>query len=283
MNQIGAAMIAAIRRRPPPPPPLLLLVAVVSFVAFSAQVAPSPLVLHAQSEPAARVEVPAGMRSRLLSVDVMQGQLVKKGDKLAELDDAIQKQIVALAKMQAESTHVIRLAQSQLDSARLENEIAQQVGTGVNAFEKRQRQLAVVQAEISVERYIEMQKEAQINLAKEQIILERMTIKSPIDGFVLRVNKHVGEETDENPLVVVVQVDKLHAVFYTPKQFFGRMKVGDKVDLEFDLEPVVKRQARVIAVDPIIDQVGQMFQVKMEIDNADAKIPAGTTAAWVPR
>ncbi|MCL2646790.1 MAG: efflux RND transporter periplasmic adaptor subunit [Phycisphaerales bacterium] len=261
---------------------LFLVAAAILLVAFSAQVSPSPSPLRGQTEPAAHVDVPAGMKGLLLSVDVTQGQLVKKGDKLAQLDDAVQQQVVALAKMQADSTAEIRLARNQLDSAKLENEIAL-TNPSVNEFEKRQKHLAVIQTEIVVERDLEKQKEAQANLAKEQILLDHMTIKSPIDGFVLRVNKHAGEATDENPLVVVVQVNKLHAVFYPPKQLFGHIKVGDKVDLELALEPAISRQARVIAVDPIIDPASQLFQVKMELDNADALIPAGTTATWIPR
>jgi hypothetical protein len=78
-------------------------------------------------------------------------------------------------------------------------------------------------------------------------------------------------------------VNKLTAVFYPPKQMFGKVRVGDKVELELELEPPVKKQAVVVAVDPIIDSSSQLFQVKMELDNAEAKVPAGTGATWGER
>jgi RND family efflux transporter MFP subunit len=234
---------------------------------------------HGQTEPVAKVEVPAGMKGQLASVDVKQGQLVKKGDPLARLDDAIQQQTVALAQMDADSTVEVRYYQTQLDYAKVENQRFQQ-NPSANELEKRQKELAVKQAELAVEQYQEKQKQAAVKLKREQITLDRMTIKSPIDGFVLRVNKHEGEETDENPLAVVVQVNRLSAVFYPPKQMFGKVKVGDKVELELAMEPAMKKEALVVAVDPIIDPAGQIFQVKMELDNADAKVPAGTGATW---
>jgi RND family efflux transporter MFP subunit len=237
---------------------------------------------HGQTEPVAKVEVPAGMRGQLATVDVKQGQVIKKGDQLAKLDDAVQQKTVELAQMEAESTVEVRYYQTQLDFATIENRRFQQ-NPSANELEKRQKELAVKQAELAVEQYQEKQKMAVVKLKREQITLDRMTIKSPIDGFVLRINKHAGEETDDNPLAVVVDVNKLTAVFYPPKQMFGKVRVGDKVELELELEPPVKKQAVVVAVDPIIDSSSQLFQVKMELDNADAKVPAGTGATWGER
>jgi hypothetical protein len=36
-----------------------------------------------------------------------------------------------------------------------------------------------------------------------------------------------------------------------------------------------------VAVNPILDTASQLFRVKLELDNADQKIPAGTTATWM--
>src|SRR5262249_36904593 len=126
----------------------LLIAAALSLAIFSAQTATSTLAIRGQTEPAARVEVPAGMKGQLLTVDVTQGQGVKKGDKLAKLDDAIQQTVVSLAKMQADSTAEIRYAQNQLDFAKLENEKWQANPTATD-LEKRQKALAVTQADLS--------------------------------------------------------------------------------------------------------------------------------------
>jgi len=227
-------------------------------------------------EPAARVEVPAGMRAQILEVDVKEGEAVRKGQQLAKLDDSIQRETVELAKATANGTVAIQYEQNQLASAQNQYDKVKD-NPGFNDTEKRQKELEVKQAELAVEKAQEDQREDQIKLKREQITLDHMTIVSPIDGSVLRVNKQAGEETDENPLIVVVQMSKLNAVFFPPKEFFGKVHVGDKVMLDIEGE---QREATVVTVDPIIDQASGMFRVKMEVDNADGRIPAGVDTMW---
>ena len=127
----------------------------------------------------------------------------------------------------------------------------------------------------------ELSQQHKLELNREQAILDRMTIRSPLDGVVLRVNKHAGEAVDEKDVVaVVVQISKLNAEFFPPKMLFGKIHTGDKVTLDLNTQPPVKREAVVVAVDPIIDTASQLFRVKLELDNADRSIPAGTTATW---
>jgi hypothetical protein len=102
-----------------------------------------------------------------------------------------------------------------------------------------------------------------------------MTLRSPIDGFVLKVNKHAGEMTDDGPVITVVQTSKVNAVFFLPKPFFGKVKVGDKVPLDFE---GTLREGSVLTIDPIIDS--GLFRVKLAVENADARIPAGVSVQW---
>jgi hypothetical protein len=97
-----------------------------------------------------------------------------------------------------------------------------------------------------------------------------------VEGFVLNVHKQVGEMTDEGPVITVVQTNKLNAVFFLQKALFGKVAVGDKVPLDF--EGGLKREGVVVAVDPVI--ASGLFRVKLEVDNSDAKIPAGLGASW---
>ncbi len=232
--------------------------------------------IFGHTEPVANVEVPAGMKGQLLEVNVKEGQIVKKGDPLAKLDDAIQQATVEMAREEAEATVSIRYVQNQLASA--QNDYAKvKNNPSFNDTEKKQKELDVKQAQLAVEKALEDQHQSAIKLKREQITLDHMTIRSPIDGSVLRVNKQAGEETDENPLAIIVQTNRLNAVFFPPKPLFGKVHVGDKVEL--NIEGKV-RDAMVVDVDPIIDQASELFRVKMEFDNADGKIPAGSAATW---
>jgi HlyD family secretion protein len=234
--------------------------------------------MRGQTEPAARVEVPSILRGQLMEVDVKEGDAVKKGQVLAKLDDAMQVLAVQAAQLEASNDAEVRLAQAQIDYAKNEYERIRS-NPSASDFEKRQKQLAVTQAEISLDFQKAKLAAAQAKLKQEQTTLERMTIKSPMDGLVLRVPKQAGEQTDENPVAVVVQTNKLSALFFPPRSMFGKITAGEKVKLTMETEPVMEREAVVTAVDPAVDPAG-LFRVKLEVDNTDGKIPAGTPATW---
>jgi RND family efflux transporter MFP subunit len=227
-------------------------------------------------DPAAKVEVPAPMHAQLLEVNVKEGQAVKKGDQLAKLDDAIQRATVELAKATAENTIIIQAQENELASAQNQYDKVKN-NQAVNDWERRQKELDLKQAKLKLDQAKEEQLENKIKLQQEQNRLDHMTIRSPIDGLVLRVNKEAGEETDDNPLIVVVDTHKLYAVFDMPRQVFGNIHVGDKERVQAE---GVEREATVISVDPIIDLASGLFRVKMEAENADGKIPAGVDVTW---
>lgn len=238
-----------------------------------AQTAP---VLRGQTEPAARVEVPAAVHGILAEVNVKEGQAVKKGDQLARLDDALQKTKVEYERVSAEGTAEIQYAQNQVEFA--QRELAQiQAINNPPMVEVQQKQLAVKQAQLQLEAARDKQKQAQARYQEERLVLEHMTIRSPIEGLVLSVKKQAGEQTDEGPVAVIVQTSRLNAIFYPAKDLFGKIAVGDKVTLDLEGQ---KRDAVVVTVDPIIDPASGIFRVKLEVDNAEGKLAAGVTATW---
>lgn len=239
-------------------------------------------VISGQIEPGSRVEVPSVLRGQLVSIAVKEGQPIARGQPIAQLDDTIQKQTVALARLEADSTVEIRSAEANVAHARNDLERYRGIAESAqSAFELRLRELAVKQAELKLEQSRETAARKKLDLAREEATLEKMTIRAPIDGMVLRVNREAGELVElDKPVAVIVQTSKLHARFYPPKQLFGKVKVGDKVTLELRTDPPAARTATVIAVDPVLDVASQLFQVKMELDNPDGTVPAGTAANW---
>jgi RND family efflux transporter MFP subunit len=235
--------------------------------------------VRGQTEPAAKVEVPSVLRGQIVEVDVKEGETVKKGQVLAKLDDALQVLAVQSAQLDAANDAGIRNAQASIDFAKNDLERVTKSGAA-SETERRQKALAVTQAEIELDFQKAKLASAQIKLKVEQATLERMTIKSPLDGQVLRLPKQAGEETDENPVAVVVQTNKLAAKFFLPRSLFGKVAAGQRVKLSLETDPGTEREAVVTAVDPAVDPAG-LFQVKLDVDNGDGKIPAGTPAVWL--
>ncbi len=255
------------------------ILAILSLAACAALAAgegvPAGEMLRGQTEPVATVEVPAAVKGILAEVNVKEGQAIKKGDVLVRLDDALQKQKVEFERVSAEGTAEIQYAVNQVSFAQDARKQFENVGSGT---EKQEKELAVKQAQLSLEAAKDKQAQAKARYEEERITLEHMTLRSPIDGSVLRVKKHVGEETDEGPVVVVVQTSKLIAIFYPGKEMFGKVAVGDKVPLDFE---GVKREGVVVTVDPVMDPVSQRFRVKLEVENSRGDLAGGVGAVWM--
>jgi len=235
------------------------------------------VLLRGQTQPVSRVEIHAAIRGILAEVNVKEGQSVKKGEAMVKLDDSLQKQKVEFERVSAEGTAEVKYAENQLEYAKNELDLLQRLSSPPLA-ELQQKQLAVKQAMLSLEAAKDKQAQSQAKYKEELITLQLMTLTAPIDGYVMRVNKEVGEQTDENPVVVVVQTSKLTAVFYPPKELFGKIAEGDKVAIDFEGQ---KREGRVVAVDPIIDPASQIFRIKLEVDNADGSLAAGVNATAI--
>jgi len=227
------------------------------------------------TEPYAKVDVPASTRAILADVFVKEGQAVKADQPLAKLDDTLQIQQVELARLKAEQDSEIKNAGNNIAFA--ENELNRLKTAHAGPLEISQKELAILTAKLGLLIHQDEQKQNQVRLQEEKVTLERMTIKSPIDGFVLKQHKQKGEMTDDGPVITVVQISKINALFYLPKALFGKFAVGDKVPLEF--ESGVKREGVVSAVEPVVSAAGT-FRVKVEVDNADNGIPAGLSVTW---
>jgi RND family efflux transporter MFP subunit len=227
------------------------------------------------TEPAAKVEIPSSIRGILAEVAVQEGQPIKKGDRLAKLDDAVQVEQVNMARIDAQQTSEVESLENQIVFAdemvnRMKN------SRGASASELKEKELQAKQARLALNVYKDKQRQKEIELRKQELLLKQMTLTSSVEGFVYRVHKQVGEMTDEGPVITVVQTNKLNAVFYLQKALFGRVAVGNRVPLEF--EGGLKREGVVATVDPVIE--AGLFRVKLEVDNGDAKIPAGLSATW---
>jgi RND family efflux transporter MFP subunit len=236
--------------------------------------------LVGQTEPAARIEVPAVTRGRIAEINVKEGQPIKKGDIIAQLDSGIQTKTVKLAELKAKSVTDINWARKA--SLFAQNELDKYKSSpAVSPADLAGKQIAFDQAEAYVKKAVEAQLIEEITWEREKIILDQMTIKSPLDGYIHRLPKQAGEAIDENqPVAVVVQTSKVTASFFLNEALFGKVKAGDKAQIEMATTPPLAREATIVAVDPFVDPAGHLFRVKMELDNADNKIPVGIAATW---
>ena len=145
-----------------------------------------------------------GTGGQVKEIHVKKGDMVKKGQLLLKLDDAVLEQQLATAKQQ------LAFAKNLYD--RRKNLWAQQIGSEVE----------LVTAKNQVD-----QAQMQIDLIDRQIELTR--VYADISGVADVVNIRLGELFTGNNQIQIVNTTDLKAVAQVPERYLGQVKVGSNV------------------------------------------------------
>lgn len=185
---------------------------------------------------------------RIQALGFADGARVRRGQMLVQLDDTLQ---------QAE----VSQAQAQLSIARANTRRNQElVAQGFVA----QRVLDESAANQQV---------AEAQLALAQARLGRMRIVAPFDGTVgLRTVNPGDYVKDGADLVNLEDLSMMLVDFRLPERYQTRLKPGQSVDVQLDALPGRKFQARVRALDPLLDASGRSVAVRAELPNADGAL-----------
>jgi membrane fusion protein (multidrug efflux system) len=183
-----------------------------------------------------------------------EGEFVKRGQVLVELDASILK--TELAQAEAE----LKLAQDTFERAR---QLAQR-GTGTQvSLEQATAQLATAEAK----------------LANVKARLDKTTINAPFDGLVGLRSAGIGTYvTVGQNLATVTEIDPIKVDFRAPELFLGRLKGGQTIQVSVDAIPGRTFEGRIYAIDPVIDINGRAIRLRAQIVNKDNALRPGLFA-----
>jgi macrolide-specific efflux system membrane fusion protein len=229
------------------------------------------------------VKVPTREAGVIMRLAVRQGDVVKKGDILACIDDdqpqmekrrAEAEHAQALAK--AESDVDVRYSQKAYDVAKATHEKAEQshelVKNSVTEVERRRLRLEWEKAELQIE-----QAKLERNLASlaatskgvevmaSEKAIERRVIRSPLDGEVEEVFPHEGEWLQPGePLARVITIDRLYVEGFVDATRFGPASLrGRPVTVEARLD-----NGRTEAFE------GRIFKIKHRVEGGSYRVVA---------
>ena len=207
-----------------------------------AQVKSTPLQDDAQAVGSLRSRQSVTMRpevsGRIAQIAFADGARVKRGQLLVQLDDVLQRAELSQAQAQ------LSIARANLK--RNEELVAQ-------AFVA-QRVLDESRASLQVA-------EAQVALAQAR--LSRMRITAPFNGTVGLRTVNLGDYVkDGADLVNLEDTSQLTVDFRLPERYQTRIAAGQPVRVELDALPGKSFNARVQAVDPLLDTDGRSIAVR---------------------
>jgi len=179
--------------------------------------------------PSKQVKLNAPLDGRVETISVVEGQHVEAGAELARMDDAIQKAVVAAARMRAENDAEIRRQKLLLEEADIQlDRMTELEKTGAaQEWELRRQRLQRDANAAALDAAKNEKQLAEQNVRLEEAKLERYSILAPFDGMVVRIDTEAGASlTNRDTILTFFQMDPLEAVLFLPVELYGKLEPG---------------------------------------------------------
>jgi membrane fusion protein (multidrug efflux system) len=191
---------------------------------------------------------------RIAKLGFSDGQAVRRGQLLVQLDDTLQQAQLKQAQAQAS------IARTNLNRNR---DLSGQGFVSQSAVDQSAAALEVA--------------EAQVALAQAQ--LARMRILAPFDAVAGIRSVDLGDYVkDGADLVNIEDLSQVWLDFRLPERFIARVKPGQAVDVTLDAIPGRRFTGKIEALDSLIDANGRSLLVRARLDNPGGVLKSGLFA-----
>ena len=223
------------------------------------------------------IDIGSAITGRIEELHVERSDIVTAGQVLVKLDAGVEEAAVRVAEARADRDVDIAASEASLDLDMKREARARRLYE-TNALSLDQRQEVEARAQLSsieLERAIEDNRLASLQLDQALATLDRRTIQSPVDGIVVERLMSAGEVVDEETILRIAQVDPLRVETLLPSSWFGRIEPGDRAEIFAEGHSDDLRTADVVIVDRIIDGASGTFGVRLRLANPSHDLPAG--------
>jgi membrane fusion protein (multidrug efflux system) len=191
---------------------------------------------------------------RIAAVGFRDGQPVKRGQMLIQLDASLNEAEVAQARAELD------LATSNLKRT---EDLARKNFVSGSAQETAASSVEVLAAKLKL---------AEARLAK-------MRIQAPFDGVVGIRNVSIGDYVkDGADLINIEDIGVLKVDFRLPERYLPQLRSGQAVEVSADAVPGRSYRGAVEAINPRIDANGRSLEVRARLSNADGRLRPGLFA-----
>jgi RND family efflux transporter MFP subunit len=216
------------------------------------------------------VKVSALVAGRVNAVTVAEGDTVRQGQVIAELDRQ------PLIDLRRQAAAAVEQARAQLENGRLNLQRNQQLfERGIAAgkeVEDARTQLAAAQSALE---------QAQASLSTADRNIERAVVRSPIAGQVVKRMVSVGEQVDgtsAQPIAQIANTDRVELAANVPSDYLPRVKVGQTATLSTDASEPHAITGSVLAIAPAVDPATNAGLVRIRIPNPERALKIGMFA-----
>ena len=205
------------------------------------------------TEPFLDVTLSASVPGIISRQALREGDWVKEGEVILELDKRIEELEAARRKLV-------------MDTRKIDLDATQVLFKGTKAISKEELEKKVVEYKVA---------EVEHDMATEQ--LRKRLIAAPISGTITEINLDLGEACQPyQPLVRVVDTRQCYFVSNLEGKAGSRLKPNQPVKMEIDTGgATIVVQGKLIFVSPVVDPASGLMKVKAIFDNQDGKVRPG--------
>ncbi|MDH3717348.1 MAG: efflux RND transporter periplasmic adaptor subunit [Planctomycetota bacterium] len=242
------------------------------------------LMITGFTEPLQQVDVASPEPGLVQTIDVREGDPVRSGQLLANLDNAVLEARLAVAKAKAESTAPVdaALAQYTLKKKRFVviEQLHAQDNANVEELEHARSESAVAHAKLKAAET--EQRLSALDAARIEAEIRHRQIRSPVDGVVLQLYRKPGEflSSADPVLVTIANLDTLLVKFYVPTADAEGYAEGQTVDVRMSRNHRMAK-AQIQFVSPVTDADSGTVRMDVVIQNNDRQFRSGVRCQLV--
>jgi RND family efflux transporter MFP subunit len=229
-------------------------------------------------EPHQVVKLASPIVGVIARLDVDRGDIVRRGQILGKLEDAVEAATLALAEARTTNEYVSKSIEARLQFLHSKYKRLKELHGKAIAS-----QAALEEADAEAKVAEHQLKEAELNrevavlqLRLSETVLNQRTLRSPIDGVVVERLLVPGEYRNENsPILTLAQIDPLRVEVFVSTSYYGRIRAGSNAVVRPEQPVGGAYTAIVTVVDQVLDAASGTFGVRLALPNPDLLLPAG--------
>lgn len=215
------------------------------------------------------VTVKSRLDSQIIKIYIMNGQAVKKGDKLVQLDDRTLKALLAQAKANLESNKA-----ELIRSEKKYNRDIELTKRGVAAKETLDQS---TQTYLTAKAGLEATQAQIVNLETQ---IDYADIRSPIDGYAGTISLTEGnlvKANDTNSIVVINKTNPINVDIPLPQRYYASLKSEfNKINITVKASDTSReKKAKGVIIENTVDTTSRTLILRAEFENADKSLWPG--------
>jgi len=199
------------------------------------------------------------------TLDVSEGDYVKKGSVLARLDDnLLQIELKGAKANKADTQAQLRRARTDLKRS------TELLATETISDKQYTDDLAEVQSlEARVERL-------QAEIEHKQDSIAKKTIRAPFSGFVVQEHTEIGQWVQKGgSIVTLADLSIMEVVVDVPERYVPRLVLGNSSRVRVDALNPETFTGKISTIIPVGDSASRSFSVKVSVENPENIIKGG--------